>query len=82
MKTFKAMCATAVLALSLSIPGYADSAPGDQHSPGRTISAPGDTGTPTTTPESSGLISAAPLVDGGTSFPTFADILWALASIY
>jgi hypothetical protein len=76
MKTFKAICATAVLALSLSIPAYADSTnPGDGHSPGGPCSDPTETGDLTPTPD-------AASVDGNLSILTLTDILWALASIY
>jgi hypothetical protein len=82
MKTFKTICAAAILALSLSVSAHADSAPGDQHTPGRNIAVSDDTGTPTPAPETAGFIGAAPAVDNDISFPTLADILWALASIY
>lgn len=78
MKTLKAMCATAILALSLSIPTYA----GDQHGPDRSTTAPGNVWTPPPAPEDSGLAGTASPVDGDIRFPTLADILWALASIY
>lgn len=81
MKTFKAICVAAVLALSLSLPAYADTNPGDGHSPGRNTPNPTDIGTPTTAPENPGLVGAAS-PNGDISFPTFADIMWALASIY
>ena len=82
MKTFKAIGAAFVLALSLSIPAYADTAPGDGHTPGRSVPNPGAIGTPTTEPENAGLTCGAPADEGDTSFLNIADILWALASIY
>jgi hypothetical protein len=82
MKTIKAMCAATILALSLSIPASADTNPGDSHTPGRNTVNPINIGTPAPAPESSGLVGTASPVDGDISFPTLADILWALASIY
>lgn len=76
MKTFKVICAAAVLALSLSIPAYADGNPGDGHGPGRSTSDPIDPGTPDGSTDS---VATAGLDSG---FATYADIIWALASIY
>ena len=73
MKTFKVICAAAVLALSLSIPVYADGNPGDGHGPGRAVSDLGTTDGSTDSVATAGL-------DSG--FATYADIIWALASIY
>jgi len=79
MKTFKAICAAAVIALSLSIPAYADdTTPGDIHVPGK----PCPIVTPTTTPEDTGLPGGATAVDGDISFSALADMLWTLASIF
>lgn len=78
MKTLKALCTAAILALALSVPAYAGD--GDLGSPGytppppplnitvptATSSTPGDMGTPT----SSALADLT---------PGFADILWVLA---
>lgn len=74
MKTFKVTCAAALLLLSLSLPVYADTDPGDGHGPGKSISDSGDIVTGTTS-EDSGSTDDSGLV-------TIADILWALASIY
>ena len=74
MKTFKVICAAAVLALSLSIPAYAEG--GDGHGPGRSVSDPIDLGTPV------GSTDSAATVDFDSGFATYADIFWALASIY
>jgi hypothetical protein len=76
MKTFKAIGAALVLALSLSIPAYADGDPGDVHFPGHSIPAPPD---PTAKP---GSTITATETDDDPGFPTVADILWALASMY
>jgi hypothetical protein len=80
MKTFKPMCAATLLALSLSITAYADTIPGDSHTPGRNIPAPSDIGSASQEPgDKTGLASS---VDGGISFSIFADMLWTLASIF
>jgi hypothetical protein len=80
MKTLKSICAAAVLALSLSIPAYADDPiPGIIHSPGMTTcegcdtvtSAPGEIESP-----------VASSVDGDISFPSFAEMLWALSAMF
>ncbi len=79
MKTFKAICAAAILALSLTIPAYADGNPGDGHGPGRTSFESSDYGLPSAPADSltSGAVST-----GDNGLVTIADIIWALASIY
>ena len=75
MKTLKAICATIIVALSLSVSAYADTAPGDSHTPGAPV--PGTTGTPITDPvrtDSSGL---PPAIDGDNICLNIADILLA-----
>ena len=80
MKTLKALAVALVLALSLSIPAYADDTdPGDSHSPGHTEPTVSDT---ETTLPNSNTNGGKPAVDTDPGFPTVADILWALASIY
>ena len=79
MRTLKAMCAAAVLALSLSIPAYADTTPGDGHGPG--MPTPVGTLPPTTPVKDSSVNNASPF-DDEVSWATLADILWALASIF
>jgi len=80
MKTLKSLGVALALALSLSIPAYADDTdPGDMHSPGWTASAPTDTETKLPDTDINGGISA---VDTDPGFPTIADILWDLVSIY
>lgn len=77
MKTLKAICTVAILALALSVPAYA----GELLTPGYTAPPPPpppelnitvDISVPTET--SSDL--------GDMSTPGFADILWVLASIF
>ena len=75
MKTLKAICTAAILALALSVPAYA----GDILTPGFTAPPPspesnstGDMSVPTAT--------SSALDDMST--PGFADILWVLASIF
>ncbi|MGH9871444.1 MAG: hypothetical protein ACRD9S_03130 [Pyrinomonadaceae bacterium] len=75
MKTFKVICAATVLALSLSIPVYADDTnPGDSHNPGRPSSVseiPNDEEkTESTTTDSDFSLSAV------------VDMLWTVASIF
>ncbi|MEP6819399.1 MAG: hypothetical protein ABJA18_07675 [bacterium] len=84
MKTTKAICAAALLALSLSIPAYADDptpTPGEQHTPGCPIPAPGDTETPKA-PENGGFPAGSSATDGDISSLNIADILWALGLVY
>ena len=80
MKTLKALGMASVLALSLSIPAYADPDPGDSHTPGRNDPITDvEGGTRLPNPDTTGGLSA---VDTDFGFPTLADILWGLASIY
>ena len=77
MKTLKATCATLMFALLLSIPVHSE--PGDGHSPGSPAAAPIASPTPATSDataiQGSGIEDEPDLV-------TFADVLWAIASIY
>ena len=79
MKTLKATCATIMFALLLSIPAYSEPNPGDGHSPGSPAAAPIASPTPATSDataiQGSGIEDEPGLV-------TFADVLWAIASIY
>ena len=75
MKTLKATCATIIVALSLSVSAYADTTPGDNHTPGAPV--PGTTGTPITDPEKTDLAGGAPAIDGDNSCVNIADILLA-----
>jgi opacity protein-like surface antigen len=79
MKTMKSICAAAVLALSLSIPAYADDPiPGIIHTPGMTASEPSDAGTLST-----GEIGASDTsLDGDISFLVYAEMLWALTAMF
>ena len=79
MKTLKAICTAAILALALSVPAYAGDMqtpgcanPGDISTPGETTAAPGDIDSPAVTSTDPGDIGS----------PGFADILWALASMF
>ena len=74
MKTLKAICAAAVLALTLTISAHADG--GDGHGTGRSVSEPIVSGTP------DGSTDSAATADLGSGFATYVDIIWALASIY
>jgi len=75
MKTFKLICATLLLALSLSLPVLADTNPGDSHGPG--CPEPADPGATT---ENSGVINTVQDISDSTGL-TLADVFWALASI-
>ena len=79
MKTLKSLGMALVLALSLSIPGYADTDPGDVHTPG--LNSPAGTDTDTALPNTC-VTGVASEVDTDPSFATIADILWDLVSIY
>lgn len=73
MRTVKAMCAVTVLALFLSISAYA----GDSASPGKPTGPGGNP--PITVPEVNSTDTAE---DGEISLSVYADIVWALASIF
>lgn len=76
MKTLKAICPAVILALALAAPTFA----GDIQTPGSPAPQPTPSHMSTTAETSSELI-AEPLTscDNSTSF---ADILWALTSIF
>lgn len=76
MKTFKAISAAFVLALSLSIPAYA----GDGHTPG--APAPAPIVIPTTEPGNTEPADGSPTIGGDIRSLNIADILWLWASIY
>lgn len=69
MKTLKAICMTAILAMALSVPANA----GDVYTPGFTTPPPPP---PPTAPTA----TSTSLSD--TSTESFVDLLWVLASIY
>ncbi|HKB67046.1 MAG TPA: hypothetical protein VKC61_14415 [Pyrinomonadaceae bacterium] len=79
MKTFKVICAATVLALSLSIPVYAeDPKPGDNHEPGRPACAleiPCDAKDAEST-------DSTTTVDSDLSLLAVVDMLWTMASIF
>jgi opacity protein-like surface antigen len=79
MKTIKSICAAAVLAISLTIPAYAeDPNPGIIHTPGKTACESGDTGTLAT-----GEIGASDTsLDGDISFSVYAEMLWTLTAMF
>jgi hypothetical protein len=80
MKTFKAICAASVMALSLSVPAYAeDPLPGDIHIPGAPCPVTGGTETPTPTPSDPASSDAG---TGDISLSALADMFWALTSIF
>ena len=69
MKTFKVICAAVILALSLSIPAYADGNPGDGHGPGRTSPDTIDTGI------SVGSTDSTATAASDEGFATYADLI-------
>ena len=74
MKKFKLICATLLLALSLSTPVLADdNDPGDSHTPGKPNPIQAEPGTESSgaTDEAGALVN----IDG----LTIVDILWAMA---
>jgi hypothetical protein len=76
MKTFKAICAALILAISLSIPTYAeDTKPGEVHTPGKSSVVTG--GTSDAADEETGTEATADL-----GYSVLTDIVWALASIF
>ncbi|HEV7683781.1 MAG TPA: hypothetical protein VGO68_16755 [Pyrinomonadaceae bacterium] len=78
MKNLKVIGATIVLALSLSMPAFAEENPGDAHTPGRASQLTED---PTPVKPGSTVIETD-IDNNDTSFLNIVDILWALASIY
>ena len=78
MKKFKVICAATVLALSLSIPVYADGTnPGDVHWPGKASCV---CETPCDTEETGSTSSTT--VDKSFSLSAVIDMLWTVASIF
>jgi hypothetical protein len=78
MKTFKAIFSVTVLALSLSIPAYADNTPGDVHDPGKAIAVPG----PNAQNDNPDPNKLTPAADGDIVPSVFADLLWTLATMF
>ena len=66
-----------MFALLLSIPAYSE--PGDGHSPGSPAAAP--IASPTPAPTNATVVQASGVEDE-LDLVTFADVLWAIASIY
>lgn len=82
MKTLKALCAATLLALSLSISAFADTNPGEGHSPGLTMIAQDGLETPTQEPADTFTTGVVTTVDGDGSIVLLADIVWALALMF
>ena len=78
MKTAKAICATLFLALSFSVPVYAeDTNPGEVHLPGKPqIICTSES------PDRNPGEPCMPTTYTGASLSDFVDILWAVASIF
>jgi hypothetical protein len=80
MKTAKAICATILLALSLSISAFAeDTNPGEIHTPGKSTQITCDSKSPETKP---GEPCTATTDSGDGSFSDLLDFLWAVALTY
>lgn len=73
MKTFKAICTAAILALALTAPAYA----GDVETPGKTAPSPSPSPSKISTqgPSTYSELTAEEYV----TFSEFADIVWSLA---
>ena len=72
MKTFKAICTAAILALALTVPAYA----GDVETPGKTAPSPSPSKISTQDPDSTYSERTA---EEYVTFSEFADIVWSLA---
>jgi hypothetical protein len=72
MKTLKAICAAAILALAVTVPAYADA--GQVETPGLTSPPPPPASNITVTTETTSDLS-------DTTTSGFADLLWVLVSI-
>ena len=79
MTKLKAICAATVLALSLSIPAYADGTnPGEVHDPGKAQRV-------TELPlegEDSGSTTLTTTIDSDFSLYAIVDMLWTVASVF
>ena len=80
MKTLKAICTAAILALALSVPAYA----GDIYTPGYTEPPPPPPPSSNMTVEMTGPTAtlATSSVPDDASTPSLADIFLALASVF
>jgi hypothetical protein len=80
MKTLKAICTAAILALALGVPVYA----GDISSPGASAPSPGDVHIPGATSAAPGVIHmpGTPLTaPGDIDTPGLVDFFWTLISM-
>jgi hypothetical protein len=83
MKVLKVICAATVIALSLSIPTYADGTgtdPGIIHVPGMISPVSANTDTPSSGDTGSPGVASTELEDIGSS--AFTDTLWTMLSIF
>ncbi len=81
MKTLKAICTAAILALALGVSAYG----GDMSTPGSPAPAPGQVSTRGVAPTNPGGIQTTAEVStapGDIGMPGFADILLALVSMF
>jgi hypothetical protein len=76
MKTLKVFCAATVLALSLSIPAYADGTnPGEIHDPGKALCVLELTG-------GDSVSTDLTTVDSDLSLMAIVDMVWTVSSIF
>ncbi|HEV2826573.1 MAG TPA: hypothetical protein VGW76_03150 [Pyrinomonadaceae bacterium] len=74
MKTFKAICTAAILALALTVPAYA----GDVETPGKTPPIPSPSPSKISTQVADSTYSEL-TAEEYVTFSEFADIVWSLA---
>jgi hypothetical protein len=74
MKTFKAICTAAILALALTVPAYA----GDVETPGKPAPSPSPSNISIQDPGSDST-DAELTTDEYVTFSEFANIMWSLA---
>jgi hypothetical protein len=78
MTTLKVICAATILALSLSVPAYADGTPGEVHEPGKASCVTGlltDDG-------NSGSTKLTTTIDNDFGLSAVVNMLWTVASIF
>jgi hypothetical protein len=82
MKNIKAICVSTLLALSLSITVFADTIPGDNHSPGSPAPTPGTVVVGTPSADADGIIAGETPVSNDITLSTLGDIFWTMTSIF
>ncbi|MDQ1706955.1 MAG: hypothetical protein QOJ88_166 [Pyrinomonadaceae bacterium] len=82
MKNIKAICVSMLLALSLSTSAFADTAPGDNHSPGNPVPTNGTLVSGTSSADTGGITEGETPVSNDVTLSTLGDILWTMTSIF